>query len=135
MDQPSKNKGGRPRTGRRPTLNESRNAEGYYSHKEVATMLGMHTDTIHKYTRMERIPVERRKKGLANANGERQHDLYYPKDQIDALVARLTVGSKPRTITQEEQVNGTSTLNCNVCNADVPLMDAVAHEQSHKGAN
>ena len=135
MDQPSKNKGGRPRTGRRPTLSESRNAEGYYSHKEVATMMGLHTDTVHKYTRINRIPVERRKKGLADANGERKHDLYYPKDQIDALIASLTEGSKPRTITQEEQVNGTSTLNCNVCKADVPLKDAVAHEQSHKGAN
>ena len=135
MDQPSKNKGGRPRTGKAPTLDESRRSEGYYNHREVATMLGIHPDTVHSYTRMNRIPVEKRFKGLADANGVRKHDYYYPKDKIDALVASLTVGSKPRTITQEEQVNGTSTLNCNVCNTDVPLKDAVAHEQSHKGAN
>jgi hypothetical protein len=135
MVQPSKNKGGRPRTGKAPTLDQSRRSEGFYNHREVADLLGIHPDTVHSLTRINRIPVERRKKGLPDANGNLRHDLYYPKADIDALRDSLTVGSKPRTITQEEQVNGTSTLNCNVCNEDVPLMGAVAHEQSHKGAS
>lgn len=135
MAEPSRNKGGRPRTGSRPTLNESRSAEGFYNHREVADLLGIHPDTVHSLTRINRIPVERRQKGLPDANGNLRHDLYYPKDQIHALRDSLTVGSKPRTITQEEQVNGTSTLSCNVCKADVPIKEAVAHERSHKGAN
>lgn len=135
MAEPSRNKGGRPRTGRRPTLDESRNAEGYYNHREVATIFGIHPDTVHSLTRINRIPVEKRFKGLADANGVRKHDYFYPKDKIDELKASLTEGSKPRTITQAEQVNGTSTLSCDVCKADVPIKEAVAHERSHKGAN
>lgn len=133
MDQPSKNKGGRPKTGRRPTLDESRRAEGFYNHREVADLLGIHPDIVHSLTRINRIPVERRQKGLPDANGKLRHDLYYPKSDIDALRDKLTAGSKPRTITQQEQVNGTSTLTCNVCNTAVPLKDAVAHEKAHKG--
>jgi len=135
MAEAARNKGGRPRTGRRPTLDESRRSEGFYNHREVASLLGIHPDTVHSLTRINRIPVERRQKGLPDANGNLRHDLYYPKSDIDALRDRLTVGSKPRTITQADQVNGTSTLTCNVCNADVPITEAVAHEKSHKGAN
>ena len=135
MAEAARNKGGRPRTGRRPTLNESRSAEGFYNHREVADLLGIHPDTVHSLTRINRIPVEKRFKGLADANGVRKHDYYYPKDQIHALRDSLTEGSKPRTITQAEQVNGTSTLSCDVCKADVPIKEAVAHERSHKGAN
>lgn len=137
------NKGGRPRTGRRPTLDQSRRMAGFYNHREVADLLGIHPDTVHALTRINRIPVERRQKGLPDSKGNLRHDLYYPKDAIDALRDKLTtVGtnavtsnpltSQARTITQEDQVNGTTTLNCPRCNVDVPLKDAVAHDRAHK---
>ena len=74
MDQP-KNKGGRPRTGKRPTLDQARSNEGFYNHREVAQLLGLHPDTVHSLTRVERIPVERRKKGLPDSKGNLRHEI------------------------------------------------------------
>ena len=123
MDQP-KNKGGRPRTGKRPTLNEARSQQGFYNHREVADIFGLHPDTVHSLTRIGRIPVERVQKGLPDSKGNLRHDLYYPKEAIDALKARLT--------SPQDYINGVGSFPCDKCNADVPIKDVVSHEKAHK---
>jgi len=142
MDQP-KNKGGRPRTGKRPTLNEARSLEGFYNHREVAKLLGLHPDTVHSLARINRIPVERRAKGIPDSSGNLRHDLYFPKDAIDSLKSRLTtvgdnavtqtpLSTAASTIKQSDYINGVGSLSCDRCNTDVPLKDAVAHDKMHR---
>ena len=121
MDQP-KNKGGRPRTGKRPTLNEARSQQGFYNHREVADIFGLHPDTVHSLTRIGRIPVERVQKGLPD---------YYPKEAIDALKARLTSPGN-NAVSSQDYINGVGSFPCDKCNADVPIKDVVSHEKAHK---
>jgi hypothetical protein len=136
------NKGGRPK-GRRQTLSQRRSSEGFYSHQEVANLLGLHPDTVHKLTRINRIPVEVRKKGLPDKSGNLRHDLFYPKDKIDNLASSLTtpgnniVTQNPLTakasgISQEDYVNGVGSLSCDRCGTDVPLKHAVSHDKMHR---
>ena len=136
MDQP-KNKGGRPRTGKRPTLNQARSQQGFYNHREVADIFGLHPDTVHSLTRIGRIPVERIQKGLPDSKGNLRHDLYYPKEAIDALKARLTspgnnAATQSSTVSSQDYINGVGSFPCDKCNADVPIKDVVSHEKSHK---
>jgi len=131
-----KNHGGRPKSGKRPTLSEQRVNEGYYSHRDVADMLGIHPNTVHKLTRINKIPVERREKGIGG-----HHDLFYPKDAIHALrdkLSRGVTGSALKEVKAQnpiKQINGVESLYCENCNTDVPLEEAVMHERGHRTGN
>jgi hypothetical protein len=111
--------------------------EEFYNHREVAELFGIHPDTVHKLTRINRIPVERRKKPGLND----QHTLHYPKDAIHALQDKLKRGisgralreaSRPTSTPQAEQINGVQSFPCDSCGIDVPIGDVVSHTRFHE---
>lgn len=135
-----KNKGGRPK---KPNI--PRNDEGYYNHREVAELLRIHPDTVHKLTRINRIPAIKMKKGIGGLSRsgqghELRYDLFYPKDAIHALRDKLyydpTANTAPTTTQQTPptpSVNGTESFGCPVCNTDIPINEVVSHQNWHIG--
>jgi excisionase family DNA binding protein len=111
-----------------------RNIDGYYTHREVADILGYTADYVHDLTKQGRIPHVKFHKGIAG-----RYELRYPKEDIDKMRVEAERNTNKtghffsgRTeATGPKQPEEQEWFSCDKCGEAVHRNDVVAHINLH----